>query len=68
MKNDLISRFDAINLIMTVFKKSEDTDIKFLCCTLVDTLSILPSYGQGTLPLKQGEFCHYCGAAKVDKK
>ena len=68
MKNDLISRFEIIDLFMQVFKQTTDIHLKLLCCTFIEATEKLHGYGQAGLPLKQGEFCPYCGAAKVDKK
>lgn len=68
MKNDLVSRFEVINIFMAMFKQTTDLHLKLLCCTFIEITEKLPGYGQAGLPLKQGEFCPYCGAQKPDKK
>ena len=68
MKNDLISRFEMIDVFMRMFKQTSSIHLKLLCCTFIEVTEKLPGYGTAGLPLKQGEFCPYCGAAKVDKK
>ena len=68
MRNDLISRFEMIDVFARTIKQSSNINLKLLCSTFIEVTEKLPGYGTVGLPLKKGEFCPYCGAAKADKK